>query len=61
MRVPSRCARVLVPVIVLVVRLTMVVCGSSTKAVSPLRLRSCTVQGLSARCGTLSPGCRKTA
>jgi hypothetical protein len=55
MRVPSRrAAQVRVPLIGLVVCLAAAACGSSTKMVSPLQLRSCTVQGLSARCGTLN-------
>jgi pimeloyl-ACP methyl ester carboxylesterase len=48
-----RAAQLRVPVIGLVVCLAVVACGSSTKTASPLQMRSCTVQGLSARCGTL--------
>jgi len=55
MRVPGwRAAALRVPVIGRVVCLAAAACGSSTKTTSPLQLRSCTVQGLSARCGTLS-------
>ena len=54
MRAPGRCAsQVLVPVIGLVACLTAVACGSSTTTVTTPRVRSCTAQGLSARCGTL--------
>ena len=54
MRVTSRpAAQVRLSLIGLVVGLTVVACGGSTATVSLPQLRSCTVQGLSARCGTL--------
>ena len=54
MRVTSRRpAQVRLTLIGLVVGLTVAACGSSKGTVSLPQLRSCTVQGLSARCGTL--------
>jgi pimeloyl-ACP methyl ester carboxylesterase len=56
MWVPARpAARLRVLVIGLALCLTAVACGgsSSVRAASPLRLKSCTVQGLAARCVTL--------
>ena len=54
MRVPGRrAAQLRVPVIGLVACLTAVACGSSATTVTLPQVRSCTVLGLSARCGTL--------
>jgi pimeloyl-ACP methyl ester carboxylesterase len=56
MRIPARpAARLRVLVIGFALCLTAVACGgsSSVRTASPLQLKSCTVQGLAARCGTL--------